>query len=168
MMDFKHFVDKSGWGFGPWQEEPDRATWWDQATGLPCLISRNGFGSLCGYVGVHPKHPLFNSGIGSCLNKICCNPYSCDHSLGYVITVHGGLSFAGECKALHYKNEGCHLKDEVTKEPWWFGFDCGHSIDYIPFLNVNLPGNYPSNYRDLKYVESQIEQLANQLFELGV
>ncbi len=33
-------VDKTGWGEGPWQSEPDKRQWQDEATGLPCLIVR--------------------------------------------------------------------------------------------------------------------------------
>lgn len=53
-------IDKSTWGPGPWQEEPDKIQYVDEATGLPCLIVRNGptIGALCGYVGVLPGHPL--------------------------------------------------------------------------------------------------------------
>lgn len=54
-------VDKSGWGDGPWQLEPDKKQWEDEVTGLPCLIVRNTqvTGSLCGYVGVPQGHPLY-------------------------------------------------------------------------------------------------------------
>ena len=53
------FMNKEGWGDGPWQEEPDKLQWTDAETGLPCLIVRNGVGALCGYVGVSEGHPLF-------------------------------------------------------------------------------------------------------------
>jgi hypothetical protein len=33
--------DKSYWGEGPWQHEPDKMQWTDDDTGLPCLIVRN-------------------------------------------------------------------------------------------------------------------------------
>ena len=49
-------MDKSVWGPGPWQNEPDKRQWQDEATGLPCLIVRNSMGALCGYVGVSEGH----------------------------------------------------------------------------------------------------------------
>lgn len=52
-------VDKSEWGPGPWQDEPDKRQWQDEATGLPCLIVRGPVGALCGYVGVPPDHPAY-------------------------------------------------------------------------------------------------------------
>lgn len=55
-----HTVDKSTWGLGPWQEEPDKRQWLDKETGYPCLIVRNArLGFLCGYVGVPRRHPAY-------------------------------------------------------------------------------------------------------------
>src|SRR4051812_13771303 len=50
-------IDKTGWGDGPWQSEPDKRQWHDEATGLACLIVRGPMGALCGYVGLPPGHP---------------------------------------------------------------------------------------------------------------
>lgn len=44
---------------GPWQNEPDQLQWRDDRTGLNCLILRNHFGALCGYVGVPAGHQMF-------------------------------------------------------------------------------------------------------------
>ena len=50
-------IEKSEWGDGPWQREPDRMEW--IASGLPARIRRNPiYGTLCGYVGVPPEHPM--------------------------------------------------------------------------------------------------------------
>ena len=38
-------VDKTTWGAGPWQDEPDKKQWRDE-TGFPCLIVRNNGGAL--------------------------------------------------------------------------------------------------------------------------
>lgn len=54
-----HTYDKAGWGEGPWQSEPDKRQWQDEATGLPCLIVRGPVGALCGYVGVPLEHPAY-------------------------------------------------------------------------------------------------------------
>ncbi len=59
-LEYK-FVNKSTWGDGPWQNEPDKVQWTDQDTRLPCLAVRNGrIGNWCGYVGVSNDHPFFN------------------------------------------------------------------------------------------------------------
>lgn len=73
-------IDKSEWGPGEWQDEPDKKQWRDEATGLPCLIVRNGSGALCGYVGVPRNHVYY----GSDYDKVD-------------VEVHGGLTFAGKC-----------------------------------------------------------------------
>jgi hypothetical protein len=54
-----HTEDKSGWAEGPWQSEPDKMQWQDEATGLPCLLLRGPMGALCGYVGIPPEHPAY-------------------------------------------------------------------------------------------------------------
>lgn len=48
--------DKSEWPRGQWDDEPDKMQWLDEATGRPCLIVRNSFGGLCGYMGVDKSH----------------------------------------------------------------------------------------------------------------
>lgn len=83
-------VDRSGWGIGPWMDEPDKAQWVDPDTGLDCMVVRNGrMGNLCGYVGVGPDHPAFGKHYDSLAD----------------IDVHGGLTFA----------DSCH---EPTREEW--------------------------------------------------
>lgn len=42
------WIDKTTWGEGPWQHEPDRVDWYDEGTGLPCLMIRNAIGAWCG------------------------------------------------------------------------------------------------------------------------
>lgn len=82
--------DKSEWGHGEWQDEPDKVQWRDKATGLPCLIVRNHSGAWCGYVGLDETHPLHGKGY---------NDVSVD--------VHGGLTFAGFCRS--------HTADDYQK-----------------------------------------------------
>jgi hypothetical protein len=81
-------IDKSLWGPGPWQNEPDKVQFQDDETGFACLIKRTDGGHLCGYVGVPPNHPAFEKG------------YDDIHA-----NVHGGLTFADHCQ-------------EITEETW--------------------------------------------------
>lgn len=74
-------VDKSKWERGVWDAEPDKMQWLDEATGLPCLITRNHGGAWCGYVGVPPEHPAH----GKDYNDVD-------------VSVHGGLTFANRCQ----------------------------------------------------------------------
>src|SRR5215831_16238351 len=76
-------AENEQWGPGPWDQEPDKCQWIDEATGLDCMALRNRMGAWCGYVGIPPEHPL--------------------HGLDYDdvgtwdFEVHGGLTFADRC-----------------------------------------------------------------------
>lgn len=59
---------------------------------------------------------------------------------------------------------------------WWLGFDCAHAGDYMPAFDAilgKIPQLQSSNifkdgeYRDINYVEDQIEMLAEQLMQLN-
>jgi hypothetical protein len=41
-------IDKSEWGPGAWQGEPDTGQWTDEAAGLPCLAKRQPHGTKRG------------------------------------------------------------------------------------------------------------------------
>ena len=87
-------VDKATWGPGPWQDEPDKEQWADEATGYPCLIVRNRLGALCGYVGVpegHPWHGKDYDDIEPCPD------------------VHGGLTYADSCQEGPEGETICHV-----------------------------------------------------------
>lgn len=140
---------------GPWDDEPDKVQWVDEATDLDCLAVRNSMGVWCGYVGVPPCHPA--------------------HGADYTdldVDVHGGLTFASSCNE-EAEDEGhgiCHVPLPGREaNVWWLGFDCGHvGFDVIPaFLkhDVNLPksGRFASVYRNLDYVKAECASLAAQL-----
>ena len=160
-MLVEHYEDKSTWGEGPWQDEPDKAQWGDPKSGVPCLIVRGPVGALCGYVGVHDDHPYFRRNYDELEN----------------IDVHGGLTFSDVCQA---GGKICHKSDD-GKVTWWIGFDCAHGGDYAPkhgqyrhdpemkataekYKFDKLFEQKPyQTYRDMAYVEGQIQQLALQL-----
>ena len=145
--------DKSSWGEGPWQSEPDKKQWLDEETGLPCLIVRN-HGAWCGYVGVSEGHPLFGKG---------------DEDAD--IEVHGGITFTGACQDHRDETEGiCHRPSPGEPDHvWWLGFDCDHAWDLDPSRAVRERQRYgwePAKeevYRDQAYVESECRKLAKQL-----
>ena len=130
--------DKSTWGPGAWQDEPDVIEWMDQGTKLPCTIRRSSGGVLCGYVGVPKDHPLFGKGY--------------DEETTEHLTAHGGLTFAG---TMHHDPDG----------PWWFGFDCAHLHDISPAYGAKYGGMMfnEGRYRTLSYVENECYELARQL-----
>jgi hypothetical protein len=157
-------ADKSEWGAGPWQDEPDKLQWVDEATGLPCLIKRNTqvTGALCGYVGVSEGHPDFGKGYDD-----------------VEVEVHGGLTFADFC---HKSDDGrdeeriCHVPDPGEPDHvWWLGFDCSHAGDLSPAMDARLrrsplgpmpmPAGWEDVYRPLDYVKGHVTALAAQLHE---
>lgn len=118
MQEWSH-VDKSAWGPGAWQNEPDKVQWVDAATGLDCLIVRNNGGALCGYVGVPEAHPLHGisynedtEALGAALDARKERPVGENPGMGVLLVmlggevkrspdivfeVHGGLTFSDHC-----------------------------------------------------------------------
>jgi hypothetical protein len=135
---------RSEYGRGEWDNEPDRVEWFDAATGMPCLIVRNPMGALCGYVGVPAGHPYF----GKDYNAVGAD-------------AHGGLTYAAPCQP--GGGPICHAGED---ERWWFGFDCGHLGDTTPGL-MRYGLDYGSSYKDIGYVRSEVERLADQLREVA-
>lgn len=155
-------IDRTGWGVGPWDTEPDRVEW--THAGLPCLAVRNHHGAWCGYAAVPPGHPL--------------------HGKGYDnvdVDVHGGLTYSEFCRG-----EICHVS--APGEPdnvFWFGFDCHHGGDFGPGMHAMFrkhgdpfgqpeyddaqaatSGQYVDVYRTLDYVQAETNRLADQLAAL--
>lgn len=152
-------VDKSTWGDGPWQREPDKLQWKDEATGLPCLIVRSDCtGALCGYVGVPPDHPA--------------------HGKAYSdvdVSAHGGITYANGCGGIV-----CHVPEPGQPDNvWWIGFDCAHAWDLAPGIEAmrkEMDRRSPMPpalkaalakvrdiYRDVAYVQAECADLAKQL-----
>lgn len=146
------FMDKSTWTRGPWDSEPDKKQWADPATALPCLIVRNPFGALCGYVGVSAGHPAFER----------------NYDLVDVEDPHGGLTFAGHCQPV--KEGICHVVEPGEDDNvWWLGFDCAHGGDYMPGMmaHMALPAGlrslFEGVYRSMDYVQDEVTRLAAEL-----
>jgi hypothetical protein len=156
--DTKVPIDKSAWGDGPWQTEPDRVEW--EHAGLPCLALRSEMGgNWCGYAAVLPGHPLHGT---------------FDDDLD--VHVHGGLTYANRCDGERI----CHVpKPGEPDDVWWFGFDCGHAWDIMPAMDARTraygqrpihelfpegPGELlRTMYRTLDYVQAETNRLAEQL-----
>lgn len=147
-------IDKSDWPAGPWNAEPDKKQFTDEATGLPCLIVRARHGALCGYVGVAEGHPYYRKDYSQL-------PDSDD---GQYISVHGGLTFANHCSHSSDESRGiCHLPEPGEPDSvWWLGFDCAHSGDQCPAYDREPILGYEV-YRTLQYVEAECASLARQL-----
>lgn len=144
-------LDKTLWGPGPWQEEPDRHEW--RYNGLPCLIRRGRIGVWCGYVGVAPGHPFYDEEYDE-----------------PDVSVHGGLTYGSRCDG--EEGEGiCHvpLPGEAA-EVFWLGFDCGHAGDLIPRWNAYPELQELSRaevYWTMEMAMRETEYLADQIADYG-
>lgn len=147
-------IDRTGWGPGPWDGEPDKLTWKTEA-GLPGMIVRNRLGGLCGYVAVTKEHPLF---------AVEYNAGEWPNSPEARFSVHGGLTYSDKCSG-----NICHVPEPGEPDDvWWFGFDCVHSGDLAPYSTKYEGGPwYGDEYRTIDYVRGEVEDLARQLAEAG-
>ena len=159
-------IDKSAWGPGPWQDEPDRVDF--VHAGFACLARRHpAHGYWCGYVGLPPGHPLHS--------KI----WSETDAVGD-LHAHRGINYSALCC-----NDICHIPQPgMPAEVWWLGFDTGHAFDQSPGTDARLREaaaaahavgapwadeldrneiNRMEVYRDLPYVRHEIEALAEQV-----
>ncbi len=153
---------------GPWQDEPDKAQWIDEATDLDCLIVRNHAGALCGYVGVPPGHPWHGKDYGECVEEPACGDCWCDHSPGARTEVHGGLTFAGPCQEGAEDGPGiCHVPEpDRPANVWWLGFDCNHYMDIAPLINgpeASAWCRLEGTYKTFAYVQNECRDLARQV-----
>lgn len=143
---------------GPWSEEPDKVAWTDPDTGYECLVIRNHFGALCGYVAIPPPHPFHGSDYAACTAKVCAGTY-CEHSIDLQVQVHGGVTYAGP-------NQPDGIGTGRSEDAWWFGFDCNHAWDLAPAL---MGGPFfrsgEETYRDLTFVIHEVRSFARQLKE---
>lgn len=138
-------IDKSKWGSGPWQDEPDELEW--QHAGFDCSIHRSDTGALCGYVACPPGHPFHGV-----------------HRLSIRVEVHGGLTFAafdpGDPERYLIGFDCGHAFDDkpglrALVRQW----QVLESPEYMPRpLLERLFGTY----RTLSYVQSEVESLAEQ------
>ena len=151
-------VDKSSWGAGPWQDEPDKEQFTDEVTGLPCLIRRSPTsGALCGYIGVPEGHPWHGSPVGDILAD-----------------VHGDLTYAGFCQEGPEEDTICHIPSPGEPDRvYWIGFDCAHYADLCPGMNAYMrkmgdppdiiPGvRFSVSYKPIAYVKAECASLAWQ------
>lgn len=142
------YVDRSEFGSGEWDTEPDKLQWVDPDTDLDCLIVRGPHGALCGYVGVPESSKHFEKSYDDLMD----------------FDVHGGLTYADACRESPDNHGICHIPEAGRSDKiWWFGFDCAHCDDLTPGYMRKYPELSRGTYKNRLYVENQIRQLAQQL-----
>lgn len=154
---------------GVWLSEPHHASWEESLTGLPCAIIRNQIGVLCGYTGVpkgHKLHGLDSHDIVDIPPGAINRLVDIQSQVG-VINLLLGAGQLTDTQAplalLLFCHNGLSYTKRGPKGYWWFGFDCGHSGDFIPGLAEHIPWTKPTDYRDFAYVKQQCDGLALQI-----
>ena len=140
-------IDKSAWPRGPWDDECDRDSWTDEATGLPCIIKRHPrSGHWCGYVGLPAGHPWRDL------------PLATD---GGGPEVHWGVTYQGDCDGDPI-NGVCHVAEPGHPDDvQWIGFDCAHSGDLSPGYAKQFQ-DWDDEYRREGYVRAECASMARQ------
>lgn len=137
--------DKSKWGDGPWQHEPDMYDWVDADSGYRCLMFRNmqTSGAWLGYVVVPVTHPWHGMQQGDVrLDEL---------------DVHGGVTFVG-----------------TKGDDFMVGFDTAHIDDYMPMCSSLLQYGPPptpdevASYKDMAYVQRECAHLAKQIADFAL
>lgn len=151
------------------------------AWGLDCLIVRNHYGALCGYVGVPPGHPWHGRDYADTVRDAVIDPW--DGSIDALVNVHGGLTYASDCQEDAAEAKGiCHVPPPGRPGGvWWFGFDCNHAFDLAPGFELHMreldarhalgpakpwlddSGLPLVKYRTISYVREECANLARQL-----
>lgn len=119
-----------------------KSIWVDQTTGLACMAIRHPeLKHWCSYVGITADHRLFGV------------DYDDRELTG--VNVHGGITFSD------------HWYD--NPKIWWFGFDCAHVGDYVPFT-ARMTGHHfeGDHYWTLEEVQQETTKLAAQIAALGL
>lgn len=128
-----------------------------------CVVIRQPYGHYCGYVGVRKESKLY--GLDYHVSEVeyddeTMNPIDIiisEEQKGINdISVHGGLTYAGEAMSA--------IEDIFGNHYWFFGFDCAHYGDARILDIVSFDSS--AVYRDYKYVEEQVKNLSNQLKEI--
>jgi hypothetical protein len=158
-------IDRSLWGKGPWDGEPDREQWSDSMTGYPCLAIRCDIGVWAGYVGVYPEHPAFGERADDVPGNIC--DFSYTDEIRFIepppIDAHAVVDVDDPKESIL----------SVVRMPeylWWFGFDFAHGGDLIPSMHAILNKAVKpcgekqlGTYKDLAYVKKTAATIALSL-----
>jgi len=173
-----HNPDRRPSGDGPWNDEADKVAWVDAETGLGCIMLRQKNGTISGYVGVGPEHPLFG--------------FEADAvPVGVSNAVHGGVTYGKVCEVNRFARVAwgkprkerytvCHVnrvrlvqeyrtvqttEDEFHEDLWWLGFDTAHPGDLVPNGRYG-EGRRGDVYRDQAFVYANCIELARKLKSL--
>lgn len=177
-LQIYHNPDRKPDKDGPWNREADKVAWIDKETGLACIMLRQEDGTISGYTGVGPDHPLFGYNADAVPTPISQ-------------VVHGGLTYGKTCEVNRFDDVPwgepreerytiCHVtrvrivqdyrrvqttENEFDHEHlWWLGFDTNHPGDLIPGKTGDRRRG--EVYRDQAFVYENCVKLARTLKSL--
>jgi hypothetical protein len=84
---------------------------------------------------------------------------------GYITLTKDNSLYGVECDDINIQaHGGLTYQGYDQNENWVIGFDCGHYGDLTPYflLKEDFPFNSFGEYRDMKYVKSECESMAEQ------
>lgn len=141
-------IDRTAWGPGPWDGEPDEKDWVHE--GYKCAATRSWAGSWHGSVRIPGGHPLHGK------------PYDDPGILD--LDVHGGISFAEDCDKHGYLIgfDCMHSRDYVPKVIAQLKACDPTFIERQAFFEFYDP----AHYKTLAFVIAQCEALVEQLRSL--
>lgn len=163
-------VDRSSWGDGPWNNEPDELEWTDEITGLSCAIIRMPWnGALNGYVAVPPGHLLHGKSYSDRVKVpegAMSRSINVAQDIGYIRLFTASISVAEDMQKAELDlvllcHGGLTYAKAASDGAWWFGFDSQHCDDASP--KDDRPWASDAVYRDLPYMKKQCERLAWQI-----
>jgi len=165
MDTFDNINDRTGWPYGEWDDEPDRAIWVHEETGARCTMRRGALGSWCGYVGLGPNHPLAGKDYndidaevhGGLTYAAYCHPLEADEWIRYRLHREAWVTESllypqgdaarhlredrkGDTSTLIGWQEWIRLwqlcHDDCPHGLWWLGYDTAHAWDIVPGMEA--------------------------------
>lgn len=143
-------LDRSSWGSGPWDNEPDYHE--VRYRGYKIVLVRSNLGFWCSYIGIPTK-----------------SKWSTEEYYDQINTA-WGVTW----------NETALPWGESEKDTFYIGFDYGHSSDYVPGISIPnsvhpavmerlmciaphyLPTN-KTNYKTMKHVIQDMKRVVKQI-----
>ena len=148
---FNPEIDKTAWGEGPWNSEPDKAQAVSEQ-GYPCLFLRHpNLGHWCAYVGVSKSHPAYGLSLSEAM----------DH-------VDSAVTYSSLEKLADPPEAGYCFVPVNDREPLWLiGVDFAHFDHFSPgvaaMLGETLADRGCRQYVQLPEAHSAAYALANCL-----
>ena len=154
-------------GPGPWDGEPDKIAWTDQATGYPCVIVRERSGEYGAHVGVPPDHSLSRytaDAVPGAISQGLHRPVSCAQACQRRVPEPVSICHVSERNA-HFAQQMA-TGQENEDDAWWLGMLFDGPRDLVPMGGERkLTAERGETYRNARFAYEQATLLARHLYE---